>query len=54
MVVAEIDGPSMYEICKVGDEELVGEVIRIDGNRATIQVYEETGMQTLSLLHNNS
>lgn len=29
---------------KVGHEKLVGEVIRIDGDKATIQVYEETGM----------
>ena len=44
----------MYEICKVGGEELIGEVIRIDGNRATIQVYEETGMQAICFLHNDS
>ncbi|KAK4694153.1 V-type H+-transporting ATPase subunit A, partial [Lecanoromycetidae sp. Uapishka_2] len=42
VVVAEIEGPSMYEICKVGSQELIGEVIRIEGSRATIQVYEET------------
>lgn len=29
--------------CKVGYEELVGEVIRIEADKATIQVYEETG-----------
>ena len=28
---------------RVGHQELVGEVIRIDGDKATIQVYEETG-----------
>jgi vacuolar-type H+-ATPase catalytic subunit A/Vma1 len=27
---------------RVGHNELVGEVIRIDGDKATIQVYEET------------
>lgn len=27
---------------RVGHEELVGEVIRIDSDKATIQVYEET------------
>jgi vacuolar-type H+-ATPase catalytic subunit A/Vma1 len=27
----------------VGNENLVGEVIRIDADKATIQVYEETG-----------
>jgi hypothetical protein len=29
---------------RVGHHELVGEVIRIEGDKATIQVYEETGM----------
>jgi len=28
---------------KVGHDELVGEVIRINADQATIQVYEETG-----------
>lgn len=42
VVIAQIEGPSMYEICKVGKVELLGEVIRIDGDKATLQVYEET------------
>lgn len=29
--------------CRVGHDQLVGEVIRIEGDKATIQVYEETG-----------
>ena len=29
---------------KVGHDALIGEVIRINGDQATIQVYEETGM----------
>lgn len=37
-------GVAMYELCKVGSDELVGEVIRIEADKATIQVYEETGM----------
>lgn len=36
-------GVAMYELCKVGNDELVGEVIRIEADKATIQVYEETG-----------
>lgn len=32
----------MYELVRVGHQNLVGEVIRIDGDKATIQVYEET------------
>ena len=31
---------------KVGHDQLVGEVIRIDADKATVQVYEETGGQT--------
>ncbi|KAG1037533.1 hypothetical protein G6F55_012341 [Rhizopus delemar] len=44
VVVAEnMYGSAMYELVRVGHAELVGEVIRIDGDKATIQVYEETG-----------
>lgn len=43
VVVAEnMFGTAMYELVRVGTEELVGEVIRIDGDKTTIQVYEET------------
>jgi V/A-type H+-transporting ATPase subunit A len=35
-------GSQMYELVKVGDVGLIGEIIRIEGDRATIQVYEET------------
>ncbi|XBW38071.1 hypothetical protein QEN19_003658 [Hanseniaspora menglaensis] len=43
VVIAEnLLGCAMYELVKVGYENLVGEVIRIDGDKATIQVYEET------------
>ncbi len=31
---------------RVGHDSLVGEVIRIDNDKATIQVYEETGMSS--------
>lgn len=45
VIVAEnMIGVAMYELCKVGHDELVGEVIRIEGDKATIQVYEETGL----------
>ena len=37
-----MDGSAMYELVRVGHSELVGEVIRIEKDRATIQVYEET------------
>jgi len=35
-------GTAMYELCRVGTLNLTGEVIRIEGEFATIQVYEET------------
>lgn len=35
-------GVQMYEVCMVGEERLIGEVNRVEGDRATIQVYEET------------
>ncbi len=33
---------SMYEVVHVGELGLVGEVVRLDGDQATIQVYEDT------------
>ena len=42
-VVAEnIPGVRMLDIVEVGELGLVGEVIRLDGNLAFIQVYEDT------------
>lgn len=35
-------GVTMFEVCRVGQEELIGEVNRVVGDRAYIQVYEET------------
>ncbi len=34
--------PKMYDVVKVGHEGLMGEVIRIEGDKATVQVYEDT------------
>lgn len=33
---------------QVGHDQLVGEVIRIDGDKVTAQVYEETGVFHIS------
>ena len=33
---------TLYELVRVGDRGLLGEVVRITGDRGTIQVYEET------------
>jgi len=40
-------GVAMYELVRVGYDNLVGEVIRIDNDKATIQVYEETAGVTV-------
>jgi len=43
VVVAEqMKGTEMYEVVRVGEEGLIGEVIGLRGDRAIIQVYEET------------
>jgi len=35
-------GARMYEVVRVGDQELIGEIIGLEEDVATIQVYEET------------
>jgi V/A-type H+-transporting ATPase subunit A len=35
-------GSKMYDVVKVGSEELNGEIIRLDGDLAVVQVYEDT------------
>src|SRR5574341_1440024 len=35
-------GARMYDIVRVGQEGLLGEIIRLDGDTAFIQVYEDT------------
>merc|ERR1711939_694455 len=48
VVVAEnMIGVAMYELVQVGHDKLVGEVIRIEADRAYIQVYEETAGVTV-------
>lgn len=48
VVIAEnMIGCAMYELVKVGHDNLVGEVIRIEADKATIQVYEETAGVTV-------
>jgi len=43
LVVAErMKGCKMYEVIRVGEERLLGEVIRLEGDKAYIQVYEDT------------
>ncbi|NYT05018.1 MAG: V-type ATP synthase subunit A [Methanomicrobiales archaeon] len=42
VMAAGMAGSRMYELVKVGDEQLIGEIIGLDRDTATIQVYEET------------
>ena len=37
----------MYELVRVGQDSLIGEIIRLEGDSATIQVYEETAGLTV-------
>jgi len=44
LVVAEgMSGARMYDVVKVSEQKLVGEIIELKGDLASIQVYEETG-----------
>ena len=48
VVVAEnMSGAAMYELVRVGYDKLVGEIIKLEADRATIQCYEETSGVTL-------
>ena len=38
-----MSGSSMYELVRVGFNKLVGEIIKLEGDTASIQCYEETG-----------
>lgn len=42
VVAKNLVGVQMYEVMRVGALGLIGEVIRLEGDRATIQVYEDT------------
>jgi len=42
VVARDMLGVQMYELVKVGNAGLIGEIIRVEGERATVQVYEET------------
>ncbi|KAL7638172.1 UNVERIFIED_CONTAM: hypothetical protein RMT77_011797 [Armadillidium vulgare] len=43
----QMSGSAMYELVRVGHQELVGEIIRLEGDFATIQVYEDTSGVTV-------
>jgi V/A-type H+-transporting ATPase subunit A len=35
-------GSKLYDVARIGEEKLVGEIIRLTGDLATVQVYEST------------
>ena len=43
VIAAGMLGSRMYDIVRVGGEKLIGEIIRLDGETAFVQVYEDTG-----------
>jgi V/A-type H+-transporting ATPase subunit A len=44
LVVAEgMEGARMFDVVRVSDQRLIGEIIELKGDRASIQVYENTG-----------
>ncbi|CAI5475398.1 unnamed protein product [Closterium sp. Yama58-4] len=48
VVIADnMGGAAMYELVRVGNDRLIGEIIRLEGDSATIQVYEETSGLTV-------
>ncbi len=42
IIARGMKGSKMYDVVKVGDEALRGEIIRLEGGEAVIQVYEDT------------
>lgn len=42
IVASGMKGSQMYEVVRVGKDNLIGEIIELDRENATIQVYEET------------
>ncbi len=48
LVIAEgMSGSMVYEVVRVGNEGLIGEIIGLEGDRAVIQVYEDTSGLTV-------
>ncbi len=42
ITVQGLVGARLYDVVHVGREQLIGEIIRLNGTRATVQVYEDT------------
>jgi V/A-type H+-transporting ATPase subunit A len=42
VVAKDMVGARMYDVVRVGEENLIGEIVELRGDRASIQVYEDT------------
>lgn len=42
VTAAGLEGAKMFDVVRVGEQGLVGEVIRLQGEDATVQIYEDT------------
>ena len=42
VVASGMAGANMYDVVRVGRQRLIGEIIEMRGENASIQVYEET------------
>jgi len=42
VIARNVIGAKMYDVVRVSNERLIGEIIGLDGDRASIQVYEDT------------
>ncbi len=42
VVATGLEGAQMYDVVRLGEMGLVGEIIRLEGDKGTIQVYEDT------------
>lgn len=42
VIASGLEGAQMFDVVRIGEMGLVGEIIRLEGNKATVQVYEDT------------
>ncbi len=42
VIASGLEGAQMFDVVRIGELGLVGEIIRLEGNKATVQVYEDT------------
>src|SRR2546422_2489575 len=42
VIASGLEGAQMFDVVRIGEMGLVGEIIRLEGDKATLQVYEDT------------